>query len=157
MGPTVYIETTVISYMAARPSRDLIVAAHQQLTHEWWREVLPRMEPVVSTAVLAEIRRGDPDQARERATLIAEFPVVAVDAEVEALAEAYHEALSIPASAFVDAVHLAAAISYEVDYLVTWNCRHLASARVRRLVDRMTGRAEASAPVICTPEELMDI
>ncbi len=155
--PTVYIETTVISYRVALPSRDLIVTAHQHLTRAWWNQALPALEPYVSPFVLNEISRGDPAAARERLDAVAAFSVLGAPPEVEALARRYFDAIAIPAKARIDSLHLAMAAWHGMDYLVSWNCTHIASARVRRIVGGINDEMEIRTPVICTPEELMEV
>jgi len=101
--PAVYIETSVISYRTARPSRALIVATHQQLTHEWWERVLSQYDAFVSPVVLEEIAQGDPDAAQRRLQSIASFPALEVVPEVDALAAAYFAAIPLPDKAQADA------------------------------------------------------
>jgi predicted nucleic acid-binding protein len=132
--PTVYIETSVISYRAARPSRDLLVAAHQQVTHEWWEQVLPQCAPFVSSVVLEEIAHGDPDAAQRRQQSIVAFPVLEVVPEVHALAAAYFAAIPLPDKAQADAYHLALAAWHGLDYLVSWNCTHIVSGGAHPLI-----------------------
>jgi hypothetical protein len=155
--PTVYVETTVISYRVAAPSRDLIVAAHQQLTRTWWEQALPALEPYVSPFVLDEISRGDSTAARDRLDAVATFSVLGAPPEVEDLARRYFDAIAIPAKARIDSFHLATAAWHGMDYLVSWNCTHIASARVRRIVAGINDVLDIRTPVICTPEELMEV
>lgn len=155
--PTVYIETSVISYRVARPSRDLIVAAHQQLTHEWWERVLPQCDAFVSPVVLEKIARGDSDAAQRRLHSIAFFPALEVLPEVHALAAAYFAAIPLPDKAQADAYHLALAAWHGVDYLVLWNCTHIVSGRVRMILEEVNAEFGIRTPIICTPEELMEI
>jgi predicted nucleic acid-binding protein len=117
--PTVYIETSVISYRAARPSRDLIVAAHQQMTHEWWDRILPQCDAFVSPVVLEEIAHGDPDAAQRRLQSVTSFPVLEVVPEVHTVAAAYFAAIPLPDKAQADAYHLALAAWHGLDYLVS--------------------------------------
>lgn len=117
--PTVYIETSVISYLTSQASRDVVVAAHQQLTAEWWQRALPQFEPFVSLVVLEEIARGDPQAASRRQDSVAGFGVLEVSAEVRNLAERYFAAIDIPERARADAYHLALAVWHGMDYLLT--------------------------------------
>ncbi|MEN6577881.1 MAG: type II toxin-antitoxin system VapC family toxin [Phycisphaerales bacterium] len=156
MRPSVYIETSVISYLTAQASRDLIVAAHQQLTVEWWEKALPAFEPFVSPVVLEEIARGDPDAAKRRMKAVAVFEVLGVVAEIRDLAEQYFGAIDLPEKARADAYHLALAVWYGMDYLVTWNCTHIAGGRVKSIVQRVNAGRGFASPIICTPEELME-
>lgn len=157
MRPTAYIETSVVSYLAARPSRDLVTAAHQQMTQEWWKVVLPKLDPFVSAVVLDEVSRGDREAAKRRIQAVASFGVLQLTAEVRDLAERYFAAIDLPAKARADAYHLALATWHGMDYLVTWNCTHIAGARVRRVVESLNANRRIASPVICTPEELMEI
>jgi predicted nucleic acid-binding protein len=156
MKPTVYIETSVISYLTAQVSRDLVVAAHQQLTVEWWEQALPTFEPFVSPVVLEEIARGDPDAAERRMKAASAFKVLEVTPEVRDLAEYYFAAIDLPEKARADAYHLALAVWHDMDYLVTWNCTHIAGGRVKLIVQRVNAGRALASPIICTPEELME-
>ena len=157
MRPTVYIETTVVSYYTARPSRDLIVAAHQQITNEWWNDVLPGCAPHVSPVVLAETGRGDPRMAERRLDILSGMPLLELTDEVVGLADEYFATLGLSEGARPDSYHLALATWHGMDCLVTWNCKHLASTRVRRLVSEVNARRGIRTPDICTPEELMEV
>ncbi|MCP4656629.1 MAG: type II toxin-antitoxin system VapC family toxin [bacterium] len=157
MKPAVYIETTVISYLTARPSRDLIVAGHQQLTHEWWSDHLPRFEGFISPAVMDEISKGDPKAAQARLSAVADFKILELVPEVRDLADAYFSGIEIPARARADSYHLAFAAWHGMDFLVTWNCTHIAGGFVRRMVRGINSEREIATPTICTPEELMEI
>ena len=157
MRPAVYIETTVISYLTARPSRDLIVAGHQQITAEWWDGVRPKVDCFVSPFVIQEASRGDSEMVSARLAAIAEFPVLAENETVEELAQRYFAKMSIPERARIDAFHLAIAAAYEMDYLLSWNCRHIASALVQRTIQKINDELEILTPVMCTPEALMEV
>jgi predicted nucleic acid-binding protein len=119
---TVYIETSVISYLTAKPSRDLIVAAHQQITNDWWENALPNYDAFISPIVLEEVSRGDADAVQSRLEKVANFPVLEVLPEVRNLADAYFSALDIPEKARADAYHLAIVSWHGIDFVVSWNC-----------------------------------
>lgn len=155
MKPKAYLETTVVSYLAAAPSRDVIVVGHQQITHDWW-EHRHRFELYVSAAVVDEAQRGDSAVAKRRMALLQGIPVLDLDADVHRLADRLLSGHAVPATAFVDAVHIAAAAVNAIDYLLTWNCRHIANAAVRGKIERACRAEGLNAPVICTPEELME-
>ena len=138
MKPRVYVETTVISYLTARPARDVVVAGHQQSTRDWWTTAADRYEFVVSELVVASL-----------ATLDA-------TAEAETLAEVLVRTAAVPQAAIPDAAHIAVAAASGVEYLVTWNFRHIANAVTRPLIESACRRAGFQPPVICTPEELME-
>jgi len=156
MAPTVYLETTVISYLTARPSRDLIIAGHQQLTHEWWTYHLPRFEAFVSPVVLDEISRGDLEAAKARLDAVADIAELELVPEVRQLADAYFAAIQLPERARADAYHLAFAAWHGLDFMVTWNCSHLANGFVRRKIHAVNSERSIESPTICTPEELME-
>lgn len=153
---SVYIETTVISYLTARPNRDLIVAAHQQVTVEWWYDTLPKLEPFISPIVIEEVSRGDETAARLRLEKIADMLVLEITDEVRELAEVYFEKIPIPGKARGDAFHLAVTTFHGMDFLVSWNFSHILSARVRAVIQEINTIRGVSTPIICTPEELME-
>lgn len=157
MKPTVYVETTVISYLTARRSRDLVVAAHQQTTHDWWDAHLPGFEALISPAVMDEISRGDPDVARRRIEAVSEFGILELVPEVRDLADAYFSEIQLPERARADSYHLAFAAWHGVDFLITWNCAHIASGFVRKQINTINAEREIESPTICTPEELMEV
>lgn len=155
MKAKVYVETTIVSYLAASPSRDLVVAAHQQITREWW-ERRDRFELFVSQAVVEEAARGDVAAAARRAALLNGIPVLELGTEVHEFASRLLRTNIIPAKALIDALHIAVAVINRVDYLVTWNCVHIANAAIRVKIERVCQSTGLHAPVICTPEELME-
>ncbi|HTG36467.1 MAG TPA: type II toxin-antitoxin system VapC family toxin [Thermoanaerobaculia bacterium] len=151
---TVYLETTIPSYLAGRPSRDLIVAAHQQITQEWWSRAKESFSLYISEAVLEEIRAGDPEMATRRLEIVSGLPVLGIRDDVRSLVRVYHGQLGLPPQAGADLVHIAIAVAYEVDYLVTWNCKHIANGQVIRRLLELNRKLGRSTPVIVTPEEL---
>lgn len=155
MRSRVYLETSIISYLAARPSRDLITAAHQQVTHTWWETRRPKFEVLASQLVLDEAAAGDPEAAQQRLALLRDVPVLEIDPQVEDLARALIEGVGLPPRAGADAVHIAAATRHEVDFLLTWNCRHIANAQLRPRIERVCRQQGYRVPGLCTPDELM--
>jgi predicted nucleic acid-binding protein len=155
MASRVYLETTVISYLTAWPSSDLIRSAHQQLTKDWWQNCLDRFDVFVSQAVMEEAARGDPDAAAERLEAIASFPLLQTTADVEALARILGKELRLPDRATTDALHIAISAVHGMEYLLTWNCRHIANATLRPSIERLCHDAGYAPPLICTPEELI--
>lgn len=156
MKPTVYIETTVISYCMARPSRDLIIAAHQQITHDWWEMALPQFEAFISPIVLEEISMGDTDAAKVRLESVSSFNVLEVSSEVRNLADSYFSAIEIPEKSRADSYHLAVASWHGMDFLVSWNCTHIVSGRIKRIIEEINSSKGIRTPIVCTPEELME-
>ena len=155
MRRTVYVETSIISYLAARPSRDLITAAHQQVTHTWWHERRPEFDLYASQVVLDEAAAGNPEAATRRAELLAELPLLDITAEVAELAAALIERVPLPARAGADAAHIAIAAYHGIDFLLTWNSAHIANAEMRPRIERVCRESGFPAPVLCTPDELM--
>ena len=155
MKSKVYLETTVISYQAGSPSRDIVIAGHQRITQEWW-ERRNRLDLFVSEAVVQEAIRGDAVVAARRMALLSGIPVLDLSAEVHDLANRLLRGRAVPEKALVDAVHIAVTAVNQIDYLVTWNCRHIANAAVRGKIEAACRAAGLRAPAICTPEQLME-
>jgi hypothetical protein len=152
----VYVETSVISYLTSRMSRDLIVAGHQQITQEWWTNRRDKFELFVSQTVLEETAGGDQEAAQQRLSAIESLPLLEITEEAIALAKELVRVGPLPEKAAVDALHIALAVLNRVDYLLTWNCKHLANAALRSRIERVC-RARGYDPVIiCTPEELLE-
>ncbi|HWN41271.1 MAG TPA: type II toxin-antitoxin system VapC family toxin [Thermoanaerobaculia bacterium] len=155
MRPTVYVETSIISYLAAHPSRDLVTAARQQITHTWWRERRPEFMVFASQVVLDEAAAGDPHAAGRRMQLLEGMPLLDLTPEVADLAAALIMRLPLPQRAGADAAHIAVAARHGVNFLLTWNCAHIANAELRPRIERICREAGYSVPVLCTPDELM--
>lgn len=154
MKPTVYLETSVISYLAARPSRDLIVAAHQQISQTWW-ETRNDWDLAVSVLVVAEARSGDTAAAARRLAVLDGLPLLTLNDAATNLAERLLNAAALPASANEDALHVALATVHGTDYLLTWNCKHIANAEKRPVIEAVCLSSGYRPPIICTPEELL--
>ena len=154
MKPRVYIETTIISYLTARPSRDVVALARQKLTRQWWESRGASFDLVTSRLTEIETARGDPHAARNRVAVVREMPYLAVDDRVDGLAVKLIGPGAIPAKATEDAVHLAMCAVHTVPYLLTWNFRHLANVNIRLKLDYICAAAGYRLPQICTPEEL---
>jgi predicted nucleic acid-binding protein len=152
---SVYLETTFISYLVARPSRDVIVAGHQQTTHQWWDTRRDGFTCSVSQVVIDEASVGDPAEIQKRLDGIRDLPVLEVTESAESLAQAIVGSGVIPPRAVRDAAHIAVAAVHRIDYLLTWNCRHLANAQIIRRIQEVCDQLSERMPVICTPEELM--
>ena len=155
MKPTVYIETSIVSYYAARPSRDLVTAGRQQITIEWWEHQLTELDPFVSTLVLREAAGGDPVASAKRLDALTGIPILELTDEALRLAQILVQTVPIPAEYADDALHIAITSVHGVEYLVTWNCTHIANARLRPSIMAVIEQFGLESPVICTPEELM--
>jgi hypothetical protein len=140
MKPKVYLETTIISYLTSRPSRDIITAAHQQSTQEWWDSRREKFEVFVSQIVIQEAGEGDDDAIARR-----------LDA-IENIAQ-----IEVPEKAAADALHIAIATVQGMDYLLTWNLKHIANATIRNTIADACRQRGYEPPIICTPEELMEV
>ena len=156
MKAKLYLETTIPSYLVALPSRSLTTAAEQALTHEWWRQRRSDFEIYISQAVLDEIAAGDPMLAKRRLELVASCKELHLNNDVRVLTKALIQGGPLPAKATVDATHLAAATVHRMDFLLTWNCRHLANAAMFRQVQTVCARLKYQCPVVCTPRELLN-
>lgn len=152
---SVYLETTIPSYLAAKPSRDLITAAHQQITHEWWETAGDRFDLYISDAVLDEIRIGDPSVAAKRRDFVANLPLLAISDEVRSLVREYEQCLGLTGRGKADLPHIAFAVAYRMDYLVTWNCRHIAHGETIRRLISTNAQHDRFTPLIVTPEEIL--
>lgn len=153
--PAVYLETSVISYLAGRKSRDLLTAAHQQVTHLWWRNRRSSFQMFVSQLVYDECSAGDAEAARSRAEFLADIPLLDMDSEVLELARHIAHAIPLPAKAAADALHIAVAVRHGVDYLLTWNCAHIANAELRPQIEQACIERGYAPAILCTPEELI--
>jgi hypothetical protein len=155
-GGRVYLETTVVSYLVARPSRDLRVAAHQQATAEWWTQRRQEFELFVSQLVVEEAAQGDKEAAGRRLRHIEGIHLLGLSEASLALAERLLADAAVPAEAEEDALHIAIAAVHGMDYLLTWNFRHIANAAVRSRIEATCFESGYDAPIICTPEELLE-
>jgi hypothetical protein len=155
MAGTVYLESSIISYLAGRPSRDLITAARQQLTTAWWDGRRAGFQMYVSEVVLDEIRAGDDDAARRRTAIVEGVPVLRLTMEAVELARVLVNEQCMPKEAATDALHVGLAAANGIDYLLTWNCKHIANALTRGRIERVLRLHGHEPPVLCTPEELM--
>jgi predicted nucleic acid-binding protein len=155
MKPRVYLETTIPSYLTAWPSRDLVRAAHQQITRDWWDRRRADFELYISQAVLRECQAGDATAAAERLKIIQDLPLLEQTEEAIRLAQALVDRVPLPQRAAVDALHVAIAAVHGVDYLLTWNCTHIANATLREPIASVCRENGYEPPAICTPDELL--
>jgi hypothetical protein len=154
--PSVYIETSIVSYLAADPSGHPVTLRNQQLTHEWWTTRRHEYALFTSRAVLDEARRGDPTMARRRLTLLATIPVVRLEDPEILLAQTLQRTVPLPPRAQDDALHIATAAIRGLGYLLTWNCKHIANPRLEPRIRRILLAHGYPTPVLCTPRDLME-
>ena len=152
---TVYIETSVVSYLTALPARDLLVVAWQSATLQWWSNRRPGFELLTSQLVLDEAAAGHPEAAERRLRSLAGIPILPITDAVSELAVALLKDGALPEKAADDALHLAIAAYHGVDYLLTWNCRHLDNAEMKPVMRSVCAVHGYVCPEICTPPELM--
>jgi len=145
-----------VSYLVARPARDVIITALQQMTRAWWERRRNSYELRISDRVIREASVGDAEMVRKRLEKLRPITVLPATDEALKLAKLIVKATGIPPKAAEDAIHIAVAATHGIDYLVTWNCKHLANAHVIRRVGILFADQALKCPVICTPQELME-
>jgi len=154
---TVYIETSVISYLTAKPSDNLVASAWQKTTTDWWETQRPRFKLYTSQLVIEEASQGDHDAAARRLDALRKIPLLKTADAAVALAKTFLEQGALPAKAIDDAMHIALAAVHEIDYLLTWNCRHIDNAETKPVIRNICITQGISCPEICTPSELMGV
>lgn len=153
MNPSVYIETSIVSYLSARRSRDIVIAAHQQLTRQWWKgRTAYRL--FVAQIVRDEAAVGDPAARARRLRALRGIPALAVTEEAIRVAGELVRRGALPKKATVDAFHIGIAAAHQIEYLLTWNCKHIANATIRGTIETICRSEGLESPIICTPEEL---
>lgn len=152
--PRIYIETSVISYLTARPSRDLIVAAHQQITQDWWEHRQQQYSLYISQYVVDEAAQGDPAAAQKRLQAIEHLPEIDTSDSVEMLAKALIEHQALPQNSRLDALHLAVAAVNGIEILLTWNFKHLANAVAILKAESVCRQCGFEPPRIVTPLQM---
>jgi len=157
MKESIYLETTVVSYYTSKPSRDIIVLAHQEITRQWWPMAMKRYSVFISEIVVEEASLGDTEAAKRRLEELKDFPHLELNKKIEEIAQIYMDKLDIPEKSIRDAAHLAVASVHNIDYLVTWNCAHLANGEIIKKLMKINESFGIYTPIICTPEELMEV
>ena len=153
---SIYLESSVVSYLAARPSRDLVVAGNQQVTRDWWETRRVECQLFVSDVVVAECAAGDPTAASEREVFLARLPVLTTTEEAEALADALLSAMALPKKAALDALHIGVTAINGIDILLTWNCAHIANPFMQPQINAACVEFGVIPPTICTPLQLVE-
>lgn len=156
MRPSIYLETTIPSYLTARRSRDLLISARQIATQEWWA-ARKDFELYVSQLVIDEATAGDEAAAARRLNALTDLPLLDVTKRVDALAQRLIVGVPMPQNAIADAYHIAIAAVGGMDYLLTWNMTHIANAVLRKRIDQVCWSFPVEPPTICTPDELMKL
>jgi predicted nucleic acid-binding protein len=155
MSETVYIETSILGYLTARSTKDLILAANIEITRDWWESRRNAFILYTSEAVLDEVAQGDAEIAAQRLEILRDFPLLALNQAVQDLAAQFLARSSLPPKAKVDAIHIAAATIHGMDYLLTWNCKHIANAQIQGKLAEISLDFGYVLPILCTPNELM--
>jgi predicted nucleic acid-binding protein len=155
MSETVYIETSLVSYLTARPSNNLILMANLEITRRWWEDRRSDFTLYVSQVVLDEAAQGDSEMALKRLELLQSLSVLELTEAVQNLGAQFLIRGGLPSKASDDAIHIAAATVYGIDYLLTWNCKHIANAQIQRKLAEVCFGFGYKLPTICTPYELM--
>jgi len=152
---TIYIETSIISYLTARPSSDLLAAAWQKITVDWWDTQRDRFALFISDIVLEEAGRGDPLAVARRLDALADIPLLAITYEIVEFSKALVLAGALPKNAIGDSLHIALSAVHGIDYLLTWNYRHIDNAEKKPIIREVCLENKYVYPEICTPQELM--
>ncbi|MDB9518748.1 type II toxin-antitoxin system VapC family toxin [Roseofilum reptotaenium CS-1145] len=155
MSETVYIETSILGYLTARSTKNLIIAANMEITRDWWELRRREFTLYTSEAVLDEVAQGDPAIATQRLEILRDLPVLDLNQAVQGLATEFLARSNLPPKAKIDAIHIAAATVHGLDYLLTWNCKHIANAQIQGKLAEISLDFGYVLPVLCTPNELM--
>ena len=152
---TLYIETSIVSYLRQKPSSQVVMAARQLLTHQWWTDERSKYQLVISQFVIDEASAGHPILAAERLTALTGVPLLPLDSEIAEIADEIMARAILPPKARTDALHIAAVAHHRVQYLLTWNCRHIANGRILPRIHAVLSDMGIPIPTICTPEEMV--
>lgn len=153
---TVYLETSIISYLRQKPSTHVVLAARQLLTHQWWNDERSNYQLVASQLVIDEASAGNPSLAAERLQLLAGIPLLQLDPVIADIADEIMSRAILPEKASTDALHIATVAHHRIQYLLTWNCSHIANAGILPRIHDVLNDLLIPIPVICTPEESGD-
>ncbi len=154
MKPKLYVETSIISYLTARPNRDVVINANQQLAQEWW-EKRQNFDLFVSQIVIDEVSKGDVLFAKKRLDLIQDFPLIEFNDESKDLAKQILQQNVLPPKAALDVFHIAVTTVHQLDFLLTLNCKHIANAFIFRRIEKICRQFGFEPPVVCTPQEIL--
>jgi len=155
VSETIYIETSIFGYLTARSTKNLIIAANIEITRDWWNNRRHYFTPYISEAVINEVALGDTEIASQRLALLRGFPLLELSQAVKDLAKTFLRQSNLPPKAHVDAIHIAAATVHNMNYLLTWNCKHIANPQMQRKLREISLNFGYQLPIICTPYELL--
>ncbi len=157
MKPSVYIETTIPSYLTAWQSPQIVMAARQQITHDWWKNHRGNFDLFISQVVLDESAGGDPNASAKRLEMLRDIDILEPTENVGQIVDALLKQVPLPENAANDALHIAISVANGIDYLLTWNCRHIANATLHVPMEAVCEALGFNLPTICTPEQLIEI
>jgi predicted nucleic acid-binding protein len=155
MKESLYLDTSIIGYLTIRPNNNLITASNALITQNWWDTRRQNFVLYISEVVLEELARGDQEIAIKRLDLVNDLPLLEINESVEKLAQEFLIKSNLPPRAADDALHIALATFYQVDYLLTWNCKHIANAQIQKKLLQISIQSGYELPTICTPYELI--
>ncbi|OHD55131.1 MAG: hypothetical protein A2Y33_01105 [Spirochaetes bacterium GWF1_51_8] len=153
---SVYIETTIPSYLISKSNRDIVILGHQMITQEWWNENRFDYHLFSSEIVLDEIKNGNPENAQERFNIMKSIPLLRFHPDIKSLFFEYQKLFHFSEKQNVDFLHISYAVYYQMDFLLTWNCKHLANAQIQSRLKAYNKILGYNTPIICTPEELIE-
>ncbi len=151
----IYIETSIISYLTARRSRDIITLAQQEITREWWQIHRFNFSLFISELVIEEAKRGDKEAAQKRLDATVDLSILEAQSAALELTMMFLQLGDIPKKASADALHIAIATVHKMDFLLTWNCTHIANAQIQKSLRNIAQQKNYDLPIICTPNELV--
>ena len=154
--PTVYVETTVVSYLTSRPSNDAVISSRQQVTQQLWNEYFDNFDFMVSVIVISEIEQGDAKEAERRLNAVANLTALQTSSISDALAQELIDTRAMPHNSPQDAQHIAIATVHNLDYLVSWNYKHIVNENKRQHIDRVCLSMGFEPTTVCTPIELIE-
>ncbi len=155
MEQKVYLETSIVSYYVARPSRDLVIAARQEITHEIWPVLQDNFDIYISALVIQETSRGDKEAAKKRLDAVSHIPVLEITQQVQEVAQSLINENAVSPEFEEDALHIAVASINGMDFLLTWNFSHINNAFKKSKIIRAIEKQGFIPPEICSPDEFL--
>ncbi len=153
---SLYIETSIISYLRQKPSSQVVTAARQLMTHQWWNNERTKYQLAVSQFVIDEASAGAPTLADKRLESLEGIPLLPLVDEIATISDEIMDRAILPQKARTDSLHIATVAHHRIQYLLTWNCRHIANARILPRIHAVLNDLGIPIPIICTPEEMLD-